>query len=758
MDHCLLFITRRITAFKNALPPSLKVCPALVALFCFGCATLLVLAVWPGWLAVGWALVAGIGLTIGVGVLPGRRQMKIGALVAAIGLTLLHLWAPWHNFADQTPDNELRIQADIVIVTPVYNGPSQPVLEDQGNVTARIKRFRLSPKTQWRSCRGKVKVQLPDNVETKGLRQKRLRVDATVYPPPQAIFPAAFDYPRYLRISGIRRSMQVHEILAAESPHGWRRALDGFYHMRDLAIHSILTEIDSPQARRLIAAMTLGYRDALTRPLKQKFLRSGTFHIFAISGLHTGIVAAILLVLLSVFRVPNRYKYLLLPFLLAGYVAMTGGASSSVRACVMISVWCLMRVRLRPVLSANSLAVAALILLFVNPLKILAPGFVFSFVVVSSVLSGTPLIRRGWRAIRERRNWLPADTSRHSWFSVITLRGWQLLGISVFAWIGSFGLIAASNARVIPGAVPLNMLIVPLLGILLTASFLKLFVGIIPFLNQLLGVAVDHVLQGVSSLAGLAGDSPLSVSVQQPSDWIVAGFYVTMFVCLLPAWKRHTRMALLTLWICWGGSLMLPVNGHRADAAVFHGKGTGTPAVLLQTPSSNEPILVNIGGWQFVFPLREWMQSKGYDRLQAAICPTSDYGSIAGLEEIVKEFHPRTVLAPGNREEILDIDEPVHNAHGRWRVLSSFKNPPDTNKDTFNQTFRASGYRIERRLKDNEVRSINIQFFTPKGNRWTLRYEKNALGRRYLVLKKPHEDNPEYRFWRNEYAQLKLLD
>ena len=64
---------------------------------------------------------------------------------------------------------------------------------------------------------------------------------------------------------------------------------------------------EQDEALELLWAMSLGWRTALTGEVAAPFMRSGTMHFFAISGLHIGLVAGIFVVLLRVVRVPRGW-------------------------------------------------------------------------------------------------------------------------------------------------------------------------------------------------------------------------------------------------------------------------------------------------------------------------------------------------------------------------------------------------------------------------------------------------------------------
>jgi ComEC/Rec2-related protein len=133
---------------------------------------------------------------------------------------------------------------------------------------------------------------------------------------------------------------------------------------------------------RLLWAMTLGWRTALTGDISEPFLRAGTMHLFAIDGLRIALISGMLVALLRVLRVSRAWcgswPFRLIWF----YTAATGWESSAIRASVMMTVvlggWALKR----PGDTVNSLAAAAFIILLWEPRQLFEASFQLSFFVV----------------------------------------------------------------------------------------------------------------------------------------------------------------------------------------------------------------------------------------------------------------------------------------------------------------------------------------------------------------------------------------
>ena len=72
-----------------------------------------------------------------------------------------------------------------------------------------------------------------------------------------------------------------------------------------------------------------------------KFLESGCMHVFAVSGMHVGVAAMLVLGMLRLLHVHPRAARLACILLLAAYVFVTGMSASALRAFIMATVWLL---------------------------------------------------------------------------------------------------------------------------------------------------------------------------------------------------------------------------------------------------------------------------------------------------------------------------------------------------------------------------------------------------------------------------------
>src|SRR5258708_14134388 len=95
---------------------------------------------------------------------------------------------------------------------------------------------------------------------------------------------------------------------------------------------------ESAQVKNFLSGIVLGLGHQTTEDIEEPFQQTGTLHLFAVAGLHVGIVARLLWILAMVARFSRKWATSLIIPLLLFYAAITGLHVSSVRAAIMASV------------------------------------------------------------------------------------------------------------------------------------------------------------------------------------------------------------------------------------------------------------------------------------------------------------------------------------------------------------------------------------------------------------------------------------
>lgn len=339
---------------------------------------------------------------------------------------------------------------------------------------------------------------------------ERWRVAVKLKRPAGLLNPHAFDYDAWLLAQRIGATGTVKDgELLSEARWAWR---DG--------IRQRLQAVDAQGRTGVLTALVLGDGSGLSRQDWQVLQDTGTVHLLVISGQHIGLLAGVVYLLIAGLARyglwPNRLPWLPwacgLAFAAAlGYGLLAGFEVPVRRACLMIGLVLLWRLRFRHLGAWWPLLLALNGVLLLDPLASLQPGFWLSFAAVA-VLIFTFSGRLGpWR-----------------WWQTWTRAQW-LIAIGLGPLLLVLGLpISLSGPLVNLLAVPwISLLVLPpaLLGTLLLP---------VPYVGEsllwLAGGLIDGLFRG---LAWMAGQVPAWVPTTIPL-WVWGLGALGAFLLLLP--------------------------------------------------------------------------------------------------------------------------------------------------------------------------------------------------------------------------------
>ncbi|MBM3858506.1 MAG: DNA internalization-related competence protein ComEC/Rec2, partial [Verrucomicrobia bacterium] len=424
-----------------------------------------------------------------------------------------------------------------------------------------------------------------------------------------------------------------------------------------------------PEMAGVLAGMVIGERAGIPADTYADFQRTGVFHVFAVSGLHVGLIAALVLTLLRAAQVPTRWSGAPAIPLLVLYVWATGAHPGAVRAFAMAGVWLMGRMLLRPADGLNNLAAAALILLVWEPLELFDGGFHLSFVVVAAILVLAPRIQErlqqwfAWDPLLPRRlapRWQAFLEKPKLWFL-------QLLSCSIAAWIGLVPLLATYFHLFTPSSIVANLLVVPLLtGVTALGMTATLAHAVWPWLAATFNNAGFFLLSVMTTGVEWIGRMPGShLYVQTPPVWLTAAYYALGLLLLARTipwrWRRWTVG--VGAPVAAGVALFTAQPEEFAELTVLD--IPDGVAAFVNLPGERDDLLIDGGGERVLLPL---LRSQGVDRLGSVVLTAKDKAHVAGLSNIVAEVSLRGIVM---------TDMPSRSLpYRRWREQANARRVP----------------------------------------------------------------------------------
>ncbi len=330
----------------------------------------------------------------------------------------------------------------------------------------------------------------------------------------------------------------------------------------------------------LAAAILLGDRNAMPRESIDAFRVTGALHVLVVSGLHAGILITGVFALLGLGFVPRKLALAIAMVLVAMYAVLTGGHPPVLRAAILAELACIALWFHRSPFALNSLTVAAIFVLAMNPADLFRTGPQLSFLCVATLI--------WFSSVRWFSPATPLQILIHNtrpWYerTIITAgrrAGWTMAATAA-VWVVSLPLLMYQFHLVTPVAV---LACVPLFACL-TASLISgcaFLIGgwLVPAAESWLAAPLAFSLRGLENVVHSSSRWPEAyLWTPGPFAWWVIGWFALAGLLLVAGgtrfgWRRTIQFA--AAWVIVGAVPVLvdrfrPHNMQATFLDVGHG-------------------------------------------------------------------------------------------------------------------------------------------------------------------------------------------
>ncbi len=464
----------------------------------------------------------------------------------------------------------------------------------------------------------------------------------------------AFDYRAYLARQGVSWTMYYPHVEVLDTGRG-NQLLSAVYWVRGRLSASLSKILPEPQAA-LAQGIIIGDRGAIPAGVEDDFVRSGTAHVLAISGVNLTIVAGIL-VSLTVWLLGRRhYVHIWVTLAMAWvYALLTGLQPPVLRAAVMLSVFLLADLFGRQRSGLIALLAAAAVMAGINPLVLGDASFQMSFAaMVGLVLVAPPLQGAGRRLIGAHDGQGPirsaviflADNLVVSLAAVVAV--WPLIAhyFGLVSWVGPLATLLALpalTAIIIGGMLAggLGLLFLPLgqaIGWLvwLPLSYLLLVArgfAALPGASLPTGSSSVGLLVAYYALLGL-----ILLANSHRQALARAGHAVAIFISGMPRRWVVPALAVIAV-VVWAGALAMPDdNVHITFLDVGQGDAIlisrGSRQVIVDGGPSSQAVTLGLG-----------REMPFWDRtIDAVVATHPEADHLTGLVEVVRRYRVAQVI------------------------------------------------------------------------------------------------------------------
>ncbi len=461
----------------------------------------------------------------------------------------------------------------------------------------------------------------------------------------------------------------------------------------------------SPDDTAMLAAMVAGDRTYLNEHLRAGFERTGSFHMLVVSGFHLAVVAGICFWLARRLRLPRVPATLLTIFASLAYALFTGFATPVQRSFWMIALYLLGRLLYRQRNPMNLIGFAALCLLAANPRSLFDASLQMTLLAVIAIAGiAAPLLQstvhpylnatRDLRLLAIDPKLPPAIAQFRVTLRMFAQRlqsafhpslAWRVFPAALRSVLRLVELIAVSAIielvmalpmavyfhRITLFALPVNLLILPLLAVLIPAALVTLAaLALWPAAAILPAAAVALTLHCGVGLVHLFGSFALGdLRVASPLFGQAAASCVLLAAAIVLAhrsrknrWPRHAARVAIWAALLFAGAVAVvprPVERPRGSLlleAIDVGQGD---SLLLITPDG-KTLLIDGGGFgggprqapqdfdigeEVVSPA---LWSRGIRHLDAVALTHAHSDHMGGLPSVLRNFHPRELWVGNN--------------------------------------------------------------------------------------------------------------
>jgi competence protein ComEC len=430
----------------------------------------------------------------------------------------------------------------------------------------------------------------------------RVRAVVRMLPPETYRDPGVWNRSEYLADLGItatgtatiERVERVGRIRSAPIAcrvSGWQHGMTARLLALPAAMHGL------PAALRLsnddavmLAAMVAGDRTYLTHELRVGFERTGSFHMLVVSGFHLAIVAACILWIARRLRVPRVAATLITIGASFGYALFTGFATPVQRSLWMVTLYLIGRLLYRERSPLNTIGFAALCLLVVSPRSLFDSSLQMTLLAVIAIAGvAAPLLQstihplaqatRDLKLVaidvklapkiaqfRVTMRMIAARLDRavsygfawhvFPWVVRFSIRVVELLVVSCVVELAMTLPMAVYFHRITIFALPVNLLILPLLALLMPAALITLLALVVwPSAAVVPAAAVALVLHFGVGLVKLFGSMALGdFRIPNPLLGQSAAFIFLLGLAIVLAHASLARSAVS--WSSWAKKVL----------------------------------------------------------------------------------------------------------------------------------------------------------------------------------------------------------
>src|SRR5258706_1703272 len=323
--------------------------------------------------------------------------------------------------------------------------------------------------------------------------------------------PGEFDFKRFLSFKNIshQQFVSIDEVkwICSTSAKGF---IYYSHQARAWCMNKINEFVHGDDERAIAIALVLGVTDGIDNDLQNAYAASGAMHVLAVSGMHVGIIYAIILFLFKPLNKSRWSKWMvaiLSLILLWAFAFVTGLSPSVLRAVTMFSFIAVARPFGRRTNIYNTLAASAFVLLIYNPYLIMSVGFQLSYLAVLGIVYLQRPIYNLWEIENTAGDWV-----------------WKITCVSMAAQAATFALGLLYFHQFPTYFLVSNLFVIPLSTLVLVMGIFLLMVSFLSPIASITAVILEWLIKALNWIVFKTEALPFS---------LINNIHITIFQCWL---------------------------------------------------------------------------------------------------------------------------------------------------------------------------------------------------------------------------------
>lgn len=258
----------------------------------------------------------------------------------------------------------------------------------------------------------------------------------------------------------------------------------------------VSSTISGPQEKAVLTALVTGDKSGLNSSTKMAYRNSGATHMLALSGLHVGIIYALLeglLFFLGKSILSRHLKVIICAAFLILYAVMTGFSPSVQRATIMTVTLKLLQLSNRERGKWDAMLLSATIILLMDPAALMDIGFQLSYAAVFGIVAIYPEIKRA------------AMIWRGKWYGKYINPVWNIMAISTACQISTAPFTLYYFNELPFYFLLTNIIALPLVPMVIYSFSFAAFFGGLPVAGEWLQALPGHILKLMNYIINLIG-------------------------------------------------------------------------------------------------------------------------------------------------------------------------------------------------------------------------------------------------------------